>query len=215
MTGLGSSFLKLVDIATGSGCALEAGIHRSTRSKASSLHSAFCHIFRAGSGVLESPAHLASLVKIRKEGGHGGRLTAPPSEEDVLHAEAEDLERFSGTLSAEEAEGLLSTLTVGYLRLPLAAHFFADLQPALEEGESAGAAAAGAAAAGPLLVTAAPLRLWKRLSVGGGCLARTSRSAELPPLPAGLRRGGTDAPPRHASPRAARAAHPRLRDPQP
>lgn len=89
---------------------------------------------RSGSGVLDSPAHLASLVKTKRDGARG-RLTAAPSEEDVLHAEAEDLERFNGTLSAEEAEGLLSNLTVPYLRLPLIAHFFADLQPAIDEGE--------------------------------------------------------------------------------
>lgn len=55
-------------------------------------------------------------------------MTAGISENDVLHAETSNLERFGDTFSGEEAETILSALTVQYIRIPVITHFFADLQ---------------------------------------------------------------------------------------
>lgn len=74
--------------------------------------------------VWGNPLHSPTLLSPSDVGAMLGR--ADPTEEDVLHTD--DLPRFHGTLSSEESEALLSYLTVGYIRVPLVAHFFADLQ---------------------------------------------------------------------------------------
>lgn len=61
---------------------------------------------------MHSPADVSTLVS----------LTAP-SEDDVLHCDT--LPTFGGTLSREEAEALMSYLTVDYVKLPLVVGFFA------------------------------------------------------------------------------------------
>eukprot|EP01062_Namystynia_karyoxenos_P081246 TRINITY_DN888_c0_g3_i1.p1 TRINITY_DN888_c0_g3~~TRINITY_DN888_c0_g3_i1.p1 ORF type:complete len:5328 (+),score=1998.63 TRINITY_DN888_c0_g3_i1:108-15986(+) len=52
------------------------------------------------------------------------------TEDDVLHASARSLEavRYQQTLSVEEAHRMLTYLVAPYMRMPLIAHFFADLQ---------------------------------------------------------------------------------------
>eukprot|EP00756_Hemistasia_phaeocysticola_P019158 Hpha_TRINITY_DN15643_c1_g17::TRINITY_DN15643_c1_g17_i1::g.101311::m.101311 len=52
------------------------------------------------------------------------------TEDDVLHADARSLEavRYQQTLSVEEAHRMLTYLVAPYMRMPLVAHFFADLQ---------------------------------------------------------------------------------------
>jgi len=69
--------------------------------------------------TLRSPADVGRLLERQR-----------PSEEDILHTPASQLKRarFDGTLSAEEAEALLTCLVAPYVRVPLVAHFFADLQ---------------------------------------------------------------------------------------
>ncbi len=69
--------------------------------------------------TLKSPADAGSLL---------GRST--PTEEDILHTD--NLPRFDGILSAEESESMLSYLTVDYIRQPLIAHFFADVQDVID-----------------------------------------------------------------------------------
>ena len=83
--------------------------------------------------VWGNPLHSPTLLSPSDVGAMLGR--EDPTEEDVLHTD--DLPRFHGTLSSEESEALLSYLTVGYIRVPLVAHFFADLQSIFDEGSGA------------------------------------------------------------------------------
>jgi hypothetical protein len=67
-----------------------------------------------GEGALiNSPASVSTILSLQA-----------PSEDDVLHADK--LPAFGGTLSREEAEALMSYLTVDYIRLPLVMGFFAS-----------------------------------------------------------------------------------------
>jgi len=63
--------------------------------------------------VVQSPADIAKLLSIPM-----------PTEDDILHADK--LPSFGDTLSQEEAEVLLSYLTVDYIRIPLVVGFFAS-----------------------------------------------------------------------------------------
>jgi hypothetical protein len=83
--------------------------------------------------VWGNPLHSPTLLSPSDVGAMLGREDL--TEEDVLHTD--DLPRFHGTLSSEESEALLSYLTVGYIRVPLVAHFFADLQSIFDEGSGA------------------------------------------------------------------------------
>jgi hypothetical protein len=84
---------------------------------------AWCYYTRKitwGDGAtLKSPANVGALVDKNR-----------PTEEDILHCSTTQLRkaRFDGTLSAEEAEALMTCLVAPYVRVPLVAHFFADLQ---------------------------------------------------------------------------------------
>eukprot|EP00048_Salpingoeca_helianthica_P023358 m.23852 g.23852 ORF g.23852 m.23852 type:complete len:4219 (+) comp8583_c1_seq1:2019-14675(+) len=70
------------------------------------------HLTFADGPLVHSPADLSAMLSIQL-----------PSEDDVLHAPK--LPNFSSTLSREEAESLLSFLTVDYVRIPLVLGFFA------------------------------------------------------------------------------------------
>jgi hypothetical protein len=70
------------------------------------------HLTFADGPLVHSPADLSAILSIQL-----------PSEDDVLHAPK--LPNFSSTLSREEAESLLSFLTVDYVRIPLVLGFFA------------------------------------------------------------------------------------------
>ena len=63
--------------------------------------------------VVQSPADVAKIVGVPM-----------PTEDDVLHSD--QLPTFGDTLSREEAELLVSYLTVDYMRIPLVVGFFAS-----------------------------------------------------------------------------------------
>lgn len=69
-------------------------------------------VFGEGS-VVQSPADVSKLINIPM-----------PTEDDILHADK--LPTFGDTLSHEEAQVLLSYLTVDYVRIPLVVSFFAS-----------------------------------------------------------------------------------------
>ncbi|RMX67281.1 hypothetical protein DD238_002126 [Peronospora effusa] len=74
--------------------------------------------------IITSPANLSALLVKSSSNAPAGNLPTVVTEDDIMHLT--DLPTFNGTLSAEEAEYLMSYLTVPYTRIPLVVSFFSS-----------------------------------------------------------------------------------------
>jgi hypothetical protein len=74
--------------------------------------------------IITSPANLSALLVKSSSNSSAGSLPTVITEDDIMHLT--DLPTYNGTLSAEEAEYLMSYLTVPYTRIPLVASFFSS-----------------------------------------------------------------------------------------
>ncbi|TDH74318.1 hypothetical protein CCR75_003035 [Bremia lactucae] len=71
-----------------------------------------------------SPANLSALLAKSFSKSSSSNLPALITEDDIMHLD--DLPTYSGTLSTEESQYLMSYLTVPYARLPLVLSFFSS-----------------------------------------------------------------------------------------
>lgn len=74
--------------------------------------------------VITSPANLSALLVKSSSNASAEGLPTVITEDDIMHLT--DLPTYTGTLSAEESECLMSYLTVPYTRIPLVVSFFSS-----------------------------------------------------------------------------------------
>ncbi|CAI5730000.1 unnamed protein product [Peronospora destructor] len=74
--------------------------------------------------IVTSPANLSAHLVRSSSNASAESLPTVITEDDIMHHT--DLPTFNGTLSAEEAEYLMSYLTVPYTRIPLVVSFFSS-----------------------------------------------------------------------------------------